>query len=577
MLLCQFGNAVVDIQAEWILLGLYNSLPSGATGTIKDLSPSLVAGWAVGDTRPGIFTDPQGVTGDFQATRLDYVVKSNGFFIKGHYIVAPASTLLLPPTYSPNVIRWPLTAGPDAQTLGLYKDAMVRPSRILVTVRNVNNKSHSFVYEADLVGVDGAGDLAVLRIDERKQFNACNPCVEKCHPYLTFGKSRAQLDGESVLLLGTNESANRITEGTLQNHRYADYSGYAVQELVLVSAPNHALAVGAPIINRRGEVIGMQTITLDGLLSTQNVCNSTIYGDASARMIAGPSQKFMQHVIGKLIMDNCDRRCREDVEIINDPVGCYNRYIKGYLGMAYEVLTGSDYDVNRHHEEGDSPATYAGRPLIQIRLDANGRFLNSPGCKEIVGVRVVGLAGANPDDVIRTNPNTPSLNYFVPGGATTVFKNLALPNSPLLGIFEAGDVITSIANRGGRDCVQLGDLDKQIVPALATWMIKPGDRLSLSWRRGGNYLLTGPAPGGGENYDSLYHNDVTAIDFPKFMDYPYYAASSFPNLLGASFPNSFGATFPTPLNAILSFTGIANQAQSYYPGVADSAPFHPAI
>lgn len=564
MLLCQFGNAVVDIQAEWILFGLSNALPVGATGTVTGgLTPTMVAGSVAGNTYPGVYTDPQGATGAFSVARFDYVVKSTGFFIKGHYIVAPSSTMLLPPTYSPNAVRWPLTADADAQVFGLYKDTWVRPSRILVTVRNVNNKHHSFVYEADLIGMDGAGDLAVLCIDGRKQFNACNPCIERCHPYFTFGESRAQLDGESILLLGTNEAGSRIAEGSLQNHRYADYSGFAVQELVLVSAPNHALAVGAPIINRRGEVIGMQTITLDGLLSDQNAVNSTIYGDAAPRMIAGPSQKFMTHVIGKLISENCNRRCMDDVEVINDPVGCYNRYLKGYLGMAYEVLTGSDYDVNRHYERSASPAAARTRPLIQVRLNSNGQFLNTPGCKEIVGVRVVGLAGANPNDA---SSGGNSINYFVPGGTTTAFKNLALANSPLLGVFEAGDVITSVSIRGERDCVQLGDLDKQIVPALATWKLKSGDRLRLSWRRGGNYALTGGVPGGGENYDNEYNSDVAVIAFPKFMDYPYYAASSFPDLLAAS-----------SSSAPVSFAVAGNQLASFYPEMVNGAPFHPAI
>lgn len=41
----------------------------------------------------------------------------------------------------------------------------LRKSRIFVRIYNVNGGGKSFVYEVALVGVDGAGDIAVLKID----------------------------------------------------------------------------------------------------------------------------------------------------------------------------------------------------------------------------------------------------------------------------------------------------------------------------------------------------------------------------------------------------------------------------
>lgn len=532
---CQFKDAVVQVQAEFILLG--------TTGTAPVPLISATGGTPLG---PNI--------------RTDVILNGNGFFIKSHYIVTPAHLVLLPPSLTSVVNRFPIFDVTNT-ALGNIKNQMIRASRILVSVFNVNGKGHSFVYEADLVGVDGAGDIAVLKINHMREWNRVNPVIQKCHPRFEFGRSRAAIDGEKIYIIGDYVSnsldlgmfnaAGAINEGLLSDHRYTDYSGYALAESLLISASAYSHSSGLPIINGQGEVIGMQTTDVvgavprfrfsntpvglsngtgvieNGVVSGTGILNSQFLNQAiSAGIVAGPSEFFMRNVIKKLIKaDGCSKKLNcLNLELICDPAGTYYRYKKGYAGIAYQLFSGIDYDITTDYTSG-SPV--GGLP--RIRLNINGEFLNSPSCKELVGVRVRGLAGINPDDAA----GIANGRYFVPGGTGTVqpFIGLNLPISPFLGKLQPGDIITHIGK------FALGDINKQIPPALLTWRLSAGDTIEICYRRGGNALnssdnsLT-------ENYDNLKSYIGCLVDYPYLMDYPWYTINRFPLLTDAGF------TFP---------------------------------
>jgi S1-C subfamily serine protease len=519
-IICQFGSAVVDIHSEFILLG-------SATGT------------------SGTVAAPTDITPLAYNSRVDLVVNGNGFFVKGHYIVAPASLVLLPPSLTSPAVRYPFQ---DANRLagGPIQSKMVRASRILVTVREVNNRQHSFVYEASLIGVDGAGNIAVLKIDCAKQWNLCNPKIQKCHPYLQLGSSRASRDGEHVFVLGSGQdnsqqlnSSGIISEGLLADHRYVDQSGFALPEQVLVSADSVILAAGAPILNGQGQVIGMQTT------------NYTQMQDSTIGFSAGPSEFFFQRVIKALIKGSCTRKCNQQVAPVSDPAGSYLRYLKAYAGVAYDVLQGQDYDTVTDYTSGASPL---GQP--RVRLDANGLFLSSPTSKQIIGIRVLGLAGANPDDALAVADGF----WYVPGGTGSAGTYLAspLPVSSLLGTLHPGDVITHLGN------VALGDLAKQCAPSLITWRQLPTDVLDVTYRTGGA-ALNSASSADTDNYDTLESTQITLGEFPLVMDYPWYAASQFPALSGS------GGAYPGFFNLA------ALQVAPRFPALAAGAPFHPAF
>jgi S1-C subfamily serine protease len=511
---CKKNNAVVSIHSEFILLG--SSAPSPGQG--QPPSP------------------PTGTTPLAPNARADIILNGNGFFIKGHYIVAPASLVLIPPTLTSVANRWPFPQGGANVPVGangLFQNKIVRASRILVTVFNVNGKGHSFVYEADLIGVDGAGDIAVLRIPEKKTWNQCNPCIEKCHPYLRLEDGTSH-EGESVYLIGDyiansrrptqQNAAGAIVEGVLSDAHHLEYAGWLLAESVLVSAVVYARSTGLPILNCQGDVIGMQTSDLAGYQSQfihgPNQTAAIPIPDLGVGYVAGPSTRFIKRVVSKIIKGSCSQRYNANLQNICDPVGAYYRFRKSYLGLAYDVFTGPDYDYTVDYTSGNLPFSQP-----RIRLDSQGRFLSSPSCKEIVGIRVRGIAGANP------NAEDGIVNgyFYVPGGVATdaPYSGLSsanpggIPASPLLGILQPGDVITHFGT------VALGDLKKQIAPSLVTWRRGAGDVLTISYRRGGN-ALNNADNSITENYDQQYTQSVCLQDYPQFLDYPWYSNLLFP-------------------------------------------------
>jgi len=507
-LLCDYKDAVVEVHSEFILLG-----SGGLTG-------------ATGGT-------PLGAN-----TRADVILEGNGFFIKGHYIIVPAHLVLLPPSLTSVANRFPLPNVSDL-TLGVIKSQIIRASRILVSVFNVNGKQHSFVYEADLVGVDGAGDIAVLRINSGKQWNLCNPCVEKCHPYFKLGSSRGSIDGEKVYIIGDYISDPRdrrrfnavgaISEGLLSDHRHLEYSGWVLPETILVSAQAYAFSSGLPIINCQGRVIGMQTTDVAAVvprLSLSTISpNLSLNQTEGSGFVSGPSEFFLRRVVKSIIKGTCSRKYNPQLETICDPAGSFYRYKKAYAGIAYDVFTGVDYDVTTDYTSGFAPLG-----LPRIRLSAQGDFLSSPSCKELVGIRVLGVAGLNPSDL----SGIPNGFFYVPGGTGAAPLPAFLPVSSLLGKLNPGDVITHING------VALGDLQKQIAPSLITWRLAAGDQIDICYRRGGNALNTADNAAT-ENYDNLYTYKACLGDFPALMDYPWYAVDVFPLLGETPYP---GFIFP---------------------------------
>lgn len=582
-LVCLKKNAVVELHSEFILLSV-----TGSTGPVSSNPEDLPLG----------------------QNRADIILETSGFFVKHcgrRLIIAPAHAVLMPPSLTSVAIRYPFQ---DAQrNIGQMQDKMVRASRILGSVFNVNNKGCSFVYELKLIGVDGAADIAVLEVDghDCNQWNQCNPKIHECHPYFKFGCSKKSQEGEKVYLLGDYighatkqfKSVGAISDGLLSDPRHLEYSGSILPELVLVSAPAYAPSSGLPILNCKGEVIGMQTTDLaavqdaaifaadslsatgtaaltgsaTGAISATGAFTATgtgatgtppIFADVTVTgtvtvsgvadldvgvtgaiavtgtvaeqlltiqkgfgFVAGPSQRFMEKIIDTLAEANngyckCRKQCCNDcrVETICDPAGAYVRYKKGYLGLAYNVFTGVDYDVTRDYTSGAINAP-------RIRLDADGKFLSSPKDKSLAGIRVLGLAGLNPNDSAASVANG---YFYVPGGTGSAPLPSFLPISPLLNILTPGDLIVKLEG------FTLGDLEHQVAPSLITWRKCADDLVEVCYRHGGNALNNGSLNDDAGNYTQDSVVTSCLADYPKFLDYPWYHVNSFPLLSASPYP-----------------------------------------
>lgn len=511
-LVCKWQSSVVEIHSEFILLG-----PSGGV------------------------TPPAAVTGGTPLAangRADVLLEGNGFFIKGHYIICPASLVLMPPSLTSVALRYPYANTSVVLPSGVYQDTMTRASRILVSVFNVNGKGHSFVYEADLVGVDGAGDIAVLKINYKKPWNSCNPCLERCHPWLTLGKSRSAQDGESVFLLGDFVSRPNTTRlfnavgaavaGVVADHRYIDFSGWCLAELVLVAAGDYSFSAGMPILDGQGRVIAMQTTDLAGLVPSGIILGASGLAPSpapasGAGMVAGPSEFFMRRVIKTLIKGTCAREYNAQLETVRDAVGSYYRYKKAYLGLGYTVWTGANYDITRDYTSGTATSN-----VPKIRLSTTGEFEHHPTCKQLVGLRVLTVAGNNTGAAASTVDGF----YYIPGGTGSagIYAGLTAYNqSPMLGRIFPGDIITHLHG------LALGDLHKQVAPSLVTWRLCAGDQVDVCWRHGGDIGNTA-SNATGEHYENLQSYTFTLNDYPHFLDYPWYAVSIFPLLALTGYP-----------------------------------------
>ena len=403
----------------------------------------------------------------------------NGFFIKGHYIICPADLILMHPDTFSSGQRIP--SHPSISTSGLggatNPNALIRVSRILVDVSNVNGCSSAYSYEADIIGIDGAANIAVLCINMDHAWNHGNPPLRVCHPVLQWGKSRSSCPGDRVMVIGNTSAVatigltrskdemlaaeNAIAIGNIADNRYIFPGGQVPGELLLLShIMTHGTQRGLPVITIDGTVIGM------------------IVHIANGEYNVAISEFFMRRPVKALIRSRQDNAVpdhyRGFVELVDDPIGQYYRFNKSWLGLSGIMMTPADYhtDLVMH---SDNTIT---------RVPAPDPLSTGPSSKEIMGYRI--LMTNSP------NPLFPSLK-----------------SSPsILEVISHGDIITHI-----NGCL-LGDRKKQIAPSLVMWRVRPGDTITLMYKKQA------------ERFETTHEIMVPTDSYDPFLDFPFYAYSS---------------------------------------------------
>ena len=243
---------------------------------------------------------------------------------------------------------------------------------------------------------------------------------------------------------------NSIIIGNISDTRYVFPYGQVPGELLLLS---NVFSVGdqkgLPVLNTEGMVIGM-------ILSI----------NSSIRYNIALSEFFMRRPIKALISIYQNNTIAEHykgfIEQVFDPLGNYYKYNKSTLGLGCVLVTQEDYNTNIIYN-----SSYIRIPYF----DTDMKLTDGPHCKEIVGYRVL----------IRLIPDL------------------------LNDVINIGDIITHI-----NEC-PLGDRKGQISPSLVMWRVKPGELITMTYKKQT------------ERFATSYTINVETKAYDALFDYPFYS------------------------------------------------------
>jgi len=497
-------------------------------------------------------------------------VQGSGAFVdicKRRYILTSSALVQIPPSILAVNNRYPLS-GVENVSLDQSPTDIVAASRILITVRDLNGRAkpakkcedgHTFVYEASPAFVDGAGGWALLYVDMCKEWNRCLPHIEECHPCFQFGKSRKLNCGDPLYLLGDwgsgatpdhyNSTGTGITEGVVAKHRAADHSGWAPAELIWAAFEAYHSTLGCPMVNQFGQLVGVQYASVPGQVDVFIPPVSFPVNGSGA--VAGISTFFIEYglkcfsVLGSRKRKyDCYRRHLASVLDIYH--GDYYKYLKGFIGISYQLVEASDYNTRL-----GSGVTGSRVPLLQDAV--SGGLYEGPAQKNLAGIRVENIAGY-PAGASTIPALGDAMDYIRVAGAlvggpapyngTTPFNGLLL-NSPFLASLAPETIITA-----GEECY-FGDESKQIAPGLLTWKYIGGDLANFVVRRPAFESATSLIPTSLHLRDS---NSVTGklLSFPSDYDYPWACINSISLPLSVQVAPVTGLLFP-PVMAVAGF------------------------
>lgn len=538
---CQKQAAVVDVQSQFILTN------TPANTQITDATTNLTT----------------------------YTVSGNGVFINKHYILTHSSLAQINPAFLVDNVRWPFRNATDGVGTapvvgnGLEPEEIVKMSRILVTVHKLNGRHSptrhtkkcrkedmydgwSVVYSCKVLLVDGAGGFALLYIDPCDPWNQCQPAIKKkCHPKLCLGSSRKLHRGDDVYLLGNltgsvplpygyNNYLGKslgsfgISKGVVSDHRYVDHSGWVLPELVLVDCSAHSPALGAPLLNKFGQLVGIQAL---GTSATTFVGVTGVNGGVGGALDFGPrvpsvgngkvaciSEFFMRDGIAAVLelsrKGNCGRnRLLDHLGSVADLTGPYYKFLKGYMGIAYELVEPTDFDTYLT-PNGQSGVRPGERNVV---INSNLSIYNGPSYKTLNGVRVNTLATSTGGGA--SYQGNPVVYLQVPGtGCAAPFNPAVHADSGYLNVLTPESVIVAL-----KGDVVLGDESEQVAPSLLTWRMLDGDPLNLTVKQPAVTTATGIVT------DTSHLNNLSSVSaelgvFPPTYDYFWSAVSCLPEI-----------------------------------------------
>ena len=313
------------------------------------------------------------------------------------------------------------------------------------------------VYKCRIVGFDGAGDIGVLKIDEKDPYNQSLPSLSN-QPYLDFDPSAKT--GQMAYVLGypLGTDLSSFSMGIVRNEKFVAPSLFMPFNLILITCPAYQGNSGSPIVNSDGKVIGLLTF----VYFSKDQTYESIGG--------GPCCDIVSHVTQKIIDGDSGKPNPHF-----DPVS--KRFKKGFFGMG------------------------------PCRMVWFSDIPNLIGKYKFPQTRPIGFRGSNFKSTLDKTVIVPpkKINHFdedtifSPSEQPVAPKPIASPSQPA---FKQTDIIVSINGQS------IGALPDQLAPGTILWKTVPNEKVKVDY-----YELEN-----NNQYSSLKTKEVILDEYPDGLD-----------------------------------------------------------
>ena len=191
-------------------------------------------------------------------------------------------------------------------------------------VFNVNGCGRSFIYRANVIGLDFDTGVAIYGIEPCDPWNKCLPPIMD-QPYLKWGNSKCYTPGNKVYTIGDFRCADSqsMSYGCVIDNTNASRDGNVCYEMIATTMDVYLGAEGAPILNECGYVVGVITgLTGEG------------------RNAVGVTSSFIERVVSALVRSACRPNCTPHALYL-DLFG-FIAYRHGILDWSYRIKTADD-------------------------------------------------------------------------------------------------------------------------------------------------------------------------------------------------------------------------------------------
>ncbi len=316
-------------------------------------------------------------------------------------------------------------------------------------------------YEAEIVGVDIGTDLAVLKIDAGRDL-----------PFIPLGDSEQSRVGEWVMALGAPFGlTNTVSAGIISAKGRAQIGGFdgsAYQDFIQTDAAINRGNSGGPLVNLRGEVIGINTAILSNGLQGQF---AGVGFAIPINLVSGVVDQLIEH--GRTIRGWLGISMRPLPTQIAEVYGLDRREVRSAVEIV-EVNAGEPADL-AGVREGDIVVGADGAPL-----EDDQDFLQRIGMTPPDATITL--------DILRAEPDDSATGFTVSGQSIDVTLGERPPEIQVLADRQSNAIIRP-GNRGGRADHELSAVEENLGITLAPLTARIAGELDYDIANGGILIL----------------------------------------------------------------------------------------